>query len=61
MLFNFRNIGFLHLLFPKALIIHMVRDPMDILWSCMRQKFDDHNLGFAHNPQVDPTHPLFIC
>ena len=52
MLFNFRSIGFIHLLFPQATILHMVRDPMDTLWSCYKQKFDDPSLAFSHSPKV---------
>ena len=47
MLFNFRNIGFIHLLFPEALIIHVVRDPMDTIFSCYKNKFEDAGLQFA--------------
>jgi hypothetical protein len=42
MLFNYRNVGFIHILYPEAIIIHIVRDPMDCLFSIYRQKFDDH-------------------
>ena len=47
MLFNFRNIGFIHMVFPTATIIHVTRDPMDLLLSCWRHKFDDNGLEFA--------------
>jgi hypothetical protein len=47
MLFNYRNIGFIHLVFPDALIIHTVRDPMDTLFSCYRNKFDDFGLEWS--------------
>jgi tetratricopeptide (TPR) repeat protein len=47
MLFNYRNIGFIHLVFPKAVILHTVRDPMDTLLSCFRHKFDDSGLDWA--------------
>lgn len=42
MLFNYRNVGFIHILYPEAVIIHIVRDPLDCLFSIYRQKFDDH-------------------
>ena len=47
MVFNYRNIGFIHMVFPRALIVHIVRDPMDTLLSCYRRKFDDNGLEWA--------------
>ena len=47
MLFNFRNVGFIHLLFPKAIIINVIRDPLDTLFSCLKNKFDDEGLTFS--------------
>ncbi|CAN0040385.1 unnamed protein product, partial [Ectocarpus fasciculatus] len=47
MLFNYRNIGFIHLIFPKAVILHTVRDPMDTILSCFKHKFDDSGLDWA--------------
>lgn len=47
MLFNYRNIGFIHMVFPRAAIIHTVRDPMDTLLSCFTHKFDDFGLEWA--------------
>jgi hypothetical protein len=29
----------IHLLFPDAPIVHVVRNPMDQLWSCLRRRF----------------------
>lgn len=52
MLFNYRNIGFIHLLFPQAVILHTVRDPMDTLLSCFTQKFDDKGLEWAFQPDT---------
>lgn len=52
MLFNYRNIGFIHLLFPDAIILHTVRDPMDTLFSCFTQKFDDKGLEWAFQPET---------
>lgn len=31
---NYQFLGIIYMLFPKARIIHTVRDPMDTLWSC---------------------------
>jgi len=36
---NYAHIGLIHLLFPRATIIHCVRDPMDTCWSILRQHF----------------------
>jgi tetratricopeptide (TPR) repeat protein len=47
MLFNYRNIGFIRLLFPNAVILHTVRDPMDTIFSCYRHKFDDVGLDWS--------------
>ena len=41
MLINYRNLGLIHLLYPHATIIHMVRDPMDTLYSCYKNRFAD--------------------
>ena len=46
-LFNYRNIGFIRLMFPKAVILHTMRDPMDTLFSCYKHKFDDGGLEWA--------------
>ena len=47
MLFNFRNIGFINLLFPNAKIIHTVRGFMDCLLSSYKYKFEDHGLEWS--------------
>ena len=47
MLFNYMNIGFIHLLFPNALIIHTVRDPLDTLISCFRVNFGNPRLSWT--------------
>ena len=47
MLFNFQNVGFIQLIFPNALIIHTVRDPLDVLLSCFLNKFDDRGLEWT--------------
>ena len=39
--------GFLHMVFPDALIIHTIRDPLDTLFSCFRCKFDDTGLEWS--------------
>jgi len=47
MLFNYKNIGFIHLVFPNAVILHTVRDPLDTLLSCYKHKFDDSGLEWS--------------
>jgi tetratricopeptide (TPR) repeat protein len=36
---NYRNVGLINLLFPESRIIHAVRDPMAIGFSCFEQRF----------------------
>ena len=40
---NFQHLGLIALLFPRARIIHCVRDPMDICLSCYFQNFSARN------------------
>lgn len=47
MLFNFLNIGFIHIFFPNALIIHTVRDPLDTILSCYRNSFENPQLSWT--------------
>ena len=49
---NYRNIGLIHLLFPRATILHLVRDPMDTLWSCYKTKFADDSASYTIDPDV---------
>ena len=49
MLFNYRNIGFIHLVYPNAVILHTIRDPMDTILSCFTHKFDDIGLTWSIN------------
>ena len=44
MLFNYRNIGLIHLVFPNAIILHTIRDPLDTILGCYKQKFDDSGI-----------------
>jgi tetratricopeptide (TPR) repeat protein len=46
--FNYRAIGLIALLFPKARILHCVRDPRDVALSCYFARFND-NLSFSFN------------
>ena len=47
MLVNYRNIGLIHLLYPNATIINMVRDPMDTLLSCYHTRFADDSSTYS--------------
>lgn len=47
MLTNYANIGFIHLLFPNALILHIFREPMDTLFSCYKHEFPPGNLDYT--------------
>ena len=49
MLFNYRNVGLIHLLFPDAAIIHTMRNPMDTVFSIYKLKFDDSGLEWTHD------------
>lgn len=49
MVFNFRNIGLIQLLFPYATIIHIIRDPMDTIMSCYSRRFEAPTLGWTRN------------
>jgi hypothetical protein len=37
---NYKNLALIHLIFPNAVILHTVRDPMDTLFSCYKTKFN---------------------
>ena len=40
---SYLHVGLIHLLFPKAVILHAVRDPMDVGFACYRQLFASGN------------------
>ena len=46
MLNNYRNIGCIHLLFPTAVILYILRDPMDTLVSCYTTRFKNPLLRY---------------
>jgi Sulfotransferase family len=48
-LWNYERIGFIHLMFPKAVILHTVRDPMDTLLSMYKNKFVGNNIEYTWN------------
>ena len=47
MLMNYFNVGFIHLLFPGALILHVIREPMDTLFSAYKHDFPPGNLDYT--------------
>ena len=47
LLINYRNIGLIHLLFPNAIILHVVRDPLDTLLSCYSKRFGSSELSWT--------------
>ncbi|HEV2531354.1 tetratricopeptide repeat-containing sulfotransferase family protein [Phenylobacterium sp.] len=40
---NHLHVGLIHLMFPKAVILHSLRDPVDTGFACFRQLFADGN------------------
>lgn len=47
MLTNYVNIGLIHLVFPRAIILHTVRDPLDTLFSCYANRFGDPSAAYT--------------
>lgn len=61
MLFNYRNIGFIHLVYPNAVILHAMRDPMDTILSCYTHKFDDIGLTWSLNHEhLTQTYSIYL-
>jgi hypothetical protein len=44
---NYRNIGLIHLMFPQSIIINLVRDPVDQLFSCFKHPFTSAAASWA--------------
>jgi len=44
---NYFNIGLIHLVFPNAIIINMVRDPLDTLYSCYTTRFGVDSMKYT--------------
>jgi hypothetical protein len=40
---NYLHVGAIHVMFPRAVILHAVRDPMDVCFACWRQLFSRGN------------------
>ena len=47
MLTNYFNIGFIHLLYPNALILHVAREPMDTVFSAYKHEFPPGALDYT--------------
>jgi tetratricopeptide (TPR) repeat protein len=47
MLTNYMNVGFIHILFPKALILHVAREPMDSIFSAFKHDFPPGGLDYT--------------
>ncbi|EJK46594.1 hypothetical protein THAOC_34727 [Thalassiosira oceanica] len=46
MLTNYMNVGFIHILFPNALILHVAREPMDTIFSAFKHDFTPGGLDY---------------
>ena len=47
MLSNYKNIGFIHMLYPDALILHIAREPMDTVFSSFKHEFPPGKLDYT--------------
>jgi tetratricopeptide (TPR) repeat protein len=47
MLTNYYNVGFIQLLYPKALILHVAREPMDSVFSAYKHEFPPGTLDYT--------------
>jgi tetratricopeptide (TPR) repeat protein len=47
MLTNYYNVGFIHMLYPNALILHVARNPMDTLFSAYKHEFPPGTLDYT--------------
>ena len=52
MLTNYFNIGFIHMLYPKALILHVMREPMDTIFSSFKHEFPSGGLEYTSDVQA---------
>jgi hypothetical protein len=46
MLTNYMNVGFIHMVFPEALILHVAREPMDTIFSAYKHDFPTGHLDY---------------
>ena len=47
MLTNYYNVGFIHMLYPNAVILHVFREPMDTLFSAYKHEFPPGTLDYT--------------
>ena len=47
MLSNYLNVGFIQMLYPNALILHIVREPMGTIFSAYKHEFPPGNLDYS--------------
>ena len=50
-LFNYFNIGLINYVFPNAMIIHCVRDPLDTILSIYKNKLGDQEVEWGHHAE----------
>lgn len=61
MLGNYRNVGLLHLVFPKnALIVHTLRDPIDTLLSCMKARLGENAIYTLDSRSLAEEYALYL-
>lgn len=49
MLENYKHVGLIHLLFPRASIIHVQRNPVDVCFSCYKRLFNLQSVPYAYD------------
>lgn len=47
MLTNYYNVGFIHMLYPNAVILHVFREPMDTIFSAYKHEFPPGTLDYT--------------
>jgi hypothetical protein len=52
MLTNYYNVGFIHMLYPNALVLHVMREPMDTLFSAFKHEFPAGTLAYTSQMQA---------
>lgn len=52
MLTNYFNVGFIHMLYPNAIILHVMREPMDTLFSAYKHEFPSGSLEYTSDVQA---------
>lgn len=52
MLTNYYNVGFIHMLYPNALILHVMREPLDTLFSAYKHEFPSGTLEYTSDMEA---------